>query len=161
MIMRTKLLFFVASILILELSHTSVDAITKPVKNNSRGLITLVRKAPVIGTIKQKLDPGCGCSSRFADRYSKEKGTVVEYLFSDSPTIVMNIDGQDIQLRKINKSKNSQGKVVKEFYVYKNISVRIDSTLKRQYEGDSYNIKITVNRNGKSSIARAKGYCGC
>jgi hypothetical protein len=69
----------------------------------------------------------------------------------------MNIDGQDIKLT----SKHKKGAKV-ERWVYKDITVTLTTSLiKGEYEGASYNAKIVARRGGKTSIARATGYCGC
>jgi hypothetical protein len=73
----------------------------------------------------------------------------------------MNIDGQDIQLKRVlNKSKNKKQR--EEKWIYDDITVNLYySLIGEGYEVSKYNVKIVVNRGKQSTSIQAKGECGC
>jgi hypothetical protein len=132
------------------------SAIALPIDTRSNK-IAITQKTPLVGAIQSKLESGCGCYFSFADGSKNKNKPVFSYLFSDTPSAIMNIDGQDIKLI----GKNKKGFKV-ERWVYNDILVTITSSLvKSEYEGGSYKAKIVVKRGYKSSIIKATGYCGC
>jgi hypothetical protein len=118
------------------------------------------RKAPSVGEIKSKLESGCSCYLWLASNLKKNRKPVFAYLADNNPVASMNIDGQDIQLKRVfNKSNKKQRE---EKWIHDDITVSLYYSLTGEgYEVSKYNVKIVVNRGKQSTSIQAKGECGC
>jgi hypothetical protein len=108
-------------------------------------------RSPTVGTIDQKIEAGCGCAFSFSDKSRRSKGLIFRSIAGE-PTAIMNIDGRDIQLQKIDKNR------------YSNDSISVILNLKQtkvEYESANYIGTIKVKHSGKTTNVKVIGDCGC
>lgn len=108
-------------------------------------------QSPTVSTINQKIEAGCGCEYSFSDKSRRSKGLIFNSA-SGEPTAIMNIDGRDIRLQKIDSNR------------YSNDSISVILNLKQtkvEYESANYIGTIKVKRSGKTTNVKVVGACGC
>jgi hypothetical protein len=134
------------------LTTTSI-AFTMPISSEKLVVLSKNKRAPIIGTIKRKLESGC--SSYFAFPGQPKKAVFYELLGSGSSPLI-NVDGQDTSLTLTRKVKN------KLFYKSGDLTVILELFLvKRDYEYNDYKANLTIRRGTKSSTVKLKGGIGC
>ena len=109
-------------------------------------------RSPVIGTIEQKIEPGCGCGFRLSNKSRRLQGLIFSSVAGE-PTATMNIDGRDVRLRENSRLKSYSGD---------SISVILNlRKAKEEYEVTNYIGTMEVSRSGKVTTYKIKGACGC
>ena len=124
---------------------------------------------PLIGYIKNEdLVDRCGCAYEHPTR---DRG----YTFSSDGEVKeawMNIDGQDVKLKRTyfsgSKRRARIGNKYVEIFEAEGIKVLIVRTINRlcvpytpECETTGYRVRITVTKGGRKESVRAGGQCGC
>jgi hypothetical protein len=114
---------------------------------------------PTVGIINLKnKEAGAGCYFSFANAKVKSNNTLVLY---SGETTWMNLNGRDIQLKRIKDRTN--GSTSSRVYTANNLQIRVESTSVTNNPAATLNSKamITISQNNRSKKIDAIGYCGC
>jgi hypothetical protein len=123
-------------------------------------LLAKQKNSPQIGSIKQKVE-GSGCYFHFPDQDSG----IIFYSEGELPLVngeppIINIDGQDIQLKLV--QHRTVGQRTAETYTSGNITVTMDILQLKEFRAStSYKAVMTVQRGSSKTVVQLLGSCGC
>jgi hypothetical protein len=121
----------------------------------------IVKKAPVVGAIKKKIEFGPQCHFTFAKPSKNQGKSVLSYIEDEKPIALMNIDNKDVQLSQTLEKRGEGNHRSFEKYVYGDVTVTLTfSPTEDGKEGTYYGLKIIAQRGGKNTVTQAEGYCG-
>jgi hypothetical protein len=127
-----------------------------------RGLTLTLSKQqelPTVGIVNLKnKEAGAGCYFSFARAQVKSNNTLVLY---SGETTWMNLNGRDIQLKKIKDRTNGSTSI--SIYTANNLQIRVESKSVTKNPNATLNSKamITISQHNRSKKIEAIGYCGC
>jgi hypothetical protein len=151
-IAKSRLICGMSIALLLGVLGSSLICPASAVANGPK-LLAKQKKPPQIGSIKQKVE-GAGCAFSYPGNYRET------IFFSGAELPIVNIDGRDIQLKRV--TSRTVGKRTIETYSSGNINVTINRLELQQLEGGStYKVIMTVQRGSSKTVAKLMGSCGC